>query len=65
MLDVLKVIFARNRGRNHGVASGQQYRTSDSGGNVLKPGLSDAFYGDVQRSHPAWCYYGGRCSVFS
>ena len=18
----------------------------------------------VQRSHPAWCYYGGRCSVF-
>lgn len=65
MLDVLKVILL-------GIVEGitEWLPVSSTGhlilvGNVLKPGLSDAFYGDVQRGHPAWCYYGGRCSVFS
>lgn len=38
MLDVLKVILLGIVGRNHGVASGQQYRTSDSGGECFKTG---------------------------
>lgn len=36
MLDVIKVIIFGNCGGNHGMASGQQYGTSYSGGKCIK-----------------------------
>ena len=46
------------------MASYQQHRSSDSGGEYHQPERVREFHERVPRYDPAWCDHGGACSVF-